>query len=502
MFNFRHVVINIKLITMPYRRRYYSSYGRRRAYVRRKAYGSGAYRSKPVRRRRSVRRAPVKRRRTVTRRSSTLRSISGMGAYRTKSNSLISKWVDNGPPLVKNARREGGGFIVSNREYLGNISSGYAASGVTPFNIRKYELNPGDGETFPWLSQIAQNFDQYRFRGLIFEYKSCSGDSYNADTLNLGTVILATDYNVLHPDYSSQREMENSMYASSAKPSRDVLHPIECAATETPVDKLYVRTANTNIAGGDLRLYDLANFYIATVGLPASAANIGELWVSYEVELFKPTLPPDNAVTAEGAAYVFYYNNAVLAPGWTSFTSTANSYFGTSASNGTPSGTGSVFPGETSRDIDNYLVKTSVTSYPRVTWGGSYLEYPYIYMEADDSATAGVKTLIGCLTGTSQRYRIIITWLNASTAATAVPTFTLTNCNLFTTSLVGVAGYQSSITTPAAGQTASILTYQMEIYTDVQNPSADDYYWSVTLSGGTLPGGATPAFDLFCWLQS
>lgn len=268
----------LNLNIMPYRRRS----GYRRRYYPRRVYGGGAYsyrRAAPVRRKRVTTRRPVKRRRTVARRS--IRTVSGSGAYRTKSNSLISKWVDNGPPLIKNAKGyDGGGIVLSNREYVTDINSGTGTP--TSFDNKGYGINPGNSELFPWLSSIARNFDQYRFKGLIFEYKTLSVDALSSTTVNVGSVILSTDYNVYHGLFADKNHMENNMYACSGKPSQSIMHPVECAARETPIDKLYIR-GDTPATDADLRLYDLATFQIASVGLPAPASSIGELWVSYEV---------------------------------------------------------------------------------------------------------------------------------------------------------------------------------------------------------------------------
>jgi len=192
---------------------------------------------------------------------------------------------------------ETGAVVISHREYLRDISTGPIPTAGQPtlFDNSVFPINPGLAETFPWLSQIAQNFEQYRFTGLIFEYKTLSVDAINSTTINLGAVVLATDYNVLHAPFSTKSQMENYMFCSSGKPSLTITHPVECSPSQTPVDKLYVRGSSSSSfpsTGYDLRLYDLGNFQVATVGLPAVANNIGELWVSYEVEFYKPQLAP------------------------------------------------------------------------------------------------------------------------------------------------------------------------------------------------------------------
>jgi len=252
----------------------------------------------------------------VTKGLSVVRSISGMGDYRTSNNSLVSKWTSNGPPEIVNTTGEGGGFRIRHREYLGDISSG--AGTPTQFNLfGAYPLNPGMQSTFPWLSTIANNFEQYKFHGIIFEYKTLSVDAIASSTMNVGAVIMATEYNVLHPPFISKQQMENYEFCSSAKPSQSIIHPIECAPSETPLTKLYIRQGP--ITKGDLRLYDLGLFQIATVGLPVQAGNIGELWVSYEVEFFKPTLPSVSTGTDSpmGLMSVMFYSDTSLMPVWT-----------------------------------------------------------------------------------------------------------------------------------------------------------------------------------------
>jgi hypothetical protein len=139
------------------------------------------------------------------------------------------------------------------------------------------------------LSTIAGSYQAYRFKGLLIEFCSRSADALNSTNTALGTVILATNYNVLRPNFASKQEMEASEFCSSSKPSMSVIHPIECAPGEAPLEHLYVRTAVVP-AGQDARFYDLGNFQFASVGMQASAV-IGEIWVTYDVELIKPRLP-------------------------------------------------------------------------------------------------------------------------------------------------------------------------------------------------------------------
>lgn len=83
--------------------------------------------------------------------------------------------------------------------------------------------------------------------------------------------------------------MDNSEYANSAAPTKSFAHPIECSPEQLALKELYVRHSQS--PSGDLRLYDLGRFSIAVGGQTVADQIIGELWATYEVELYFPLLP-------------------------------------------------------------------------------------------------------------------------------------------------------------------------------------------------------------------
>jgi len=172
--------------------------------------------------------------------------------------------------------------IVCHREYLGDIL------GTSGFNNITYPLNPGMSQTFPWLSTIAQNYQEYKFHGLIFEFRPLITDFVTSGAP--GVMVMATNYNADLAPYSSRVAMENSEYAVSVKPTKDLIHGIECGLGQTVLPQLYIRTGSV-ATGQDLRLYDLGLTQIATQSNPIQ--DLGELWVSYCVEFFKPVLAAD-----------------------------------------------------------------------------------------------------------------------------------------------------------------------------------------------------------------
>jgi len=170
--------------------------------------------------------------------------------------------------------------IVCHREYLTDII------GTSGFNVTKYAVNPGVSSTFPWLSTLAQNYQEYRIHGIIFEFRSLITDFVTGGAP--GVIVMATNYNADAPLFSSKQEMENSEYAVATKPTLSLIHGLECASGQTVLPEKYIRTGDVP-SGQDLRMYDLGNVQVATQGNPTQL--LGELWISYCVEFFKPRLP-------------------------------------------------------------------------------------------------------------------------------------------------------------------------------------------------------------------
>lgn len=212
-----------------------------------------------------------------------LGKVFGLGEYSVKQNTITQP---NNPPILSNTTS---GTRIQHREYLGDIVS------TTGFTVQVYPINPGIGITFPWLSGVAQYFEQYQLWGALVEYKSTSAVALNSTSTGLGTVIIATEYDVTKPPFQDKRSMENYMYCTTAPPSVSMLHPIECARDVNVLNTLYIRgdqTPASTLNSNDKRFSDLGNINVATIGMPAAGSVIGELWITYDVELLKPRLAP------------------------------------------------------------------------------------------------------------------------------------------------------------------------------------------------------------------
>lgn len=205
----------------------------------------------------------------------------GQGSY--VSNSLVASG-DPVPSFV--AAPDGSTVTISHREYIGDV---FAPPATDVFQNTAYSVNPGIERTFPWLSQIASNYDEYTIHQLMFSYRSTVADFASASG-QVGQVIMATVYNASADPFSDKAQMMQYDATMSCKTSETMIHGVECdpAKLSGPVGR-FVRT-NPVLVGQDVNNYDHGLFNIAVTETPPTYANqaMGELWVSYTVQLRKP----------------------------------------------------------------------------------------------------------------------------------------------------------------------------------------------------------------------
>lgn len=223
-----------------------------------------------------------------------------------KHNSLFEGNGQQIPEFNHNGRST----RVVHREYIGDLTSGTGSP--TAFEIfGSYNINPGLSATFPWLSQIAANYETYVMNGLCFEFRSMSGSATGANTA-LGNVVLSAQYNANNPAFTSKQQMENYEGAMSVKPSDSLLFGIECDRNDLPNKHLYIRTGATT---DSIQLYDMADLYIATQAIPTASQVLGELWVSYDVSLFQPKLFNSASFAVQQASFYSSTPNAITSVG-------------------------------------------------------------------------------------------------------------------------------------------------------------------------------------------
>jgi hypothetical protein len=217
-----------------------------------------------------------------------IRKATGIGDYATASNVLVDGTSGSSafeaPSFVEIS--DTGAIIISHREYVGNI---YGPSAGVDFETQEFMINPGIEETFPWLSQIAANYEEYEMVQLIFSYKS-TVSNFQTQTGVTGTVLSATQYDTLQPSFEDKKRVMETHGATSCKATQNLVAGVECDPTKlSGTPNKYVRSQGLP-DNRDPKEYDHGRFVIALTDFPDILHDqaIGELWVSYTVKLQRP----------------------------------------------------------------------------------------------------------------------------------------------------------------------------------------------------------------------
>jgi len=174
--------------------------------------------------------------------------------------------------------------VITRREFLADVLAPSVAGTFTNYS---YPINAGLVRSFPFLSQLASNYEEYCFDGLVYEFIS-SASPYITNSA-LGTVIAAMEYNSSSAPFQSKYEMENSAHAVSTRLDKNLMYGVECARGTNPLNCYYMRTGTSSVplTSSDLGFFQLAVAPSTTV--PTSSV-LGELWVTYKVCLKRPVL--------------------------------------------------------------------------------------------------------------------------------------------------------------------------------------------------------------------
>jgi hypothetical protein len=213
--------------------------------------------------------------------------MTGRGDYAVVTNSLIT---GNAGDIVPSFGSNTDSVVITNREYIRDI---YCPLQLNSFQIvDSLALNPGLGESFPWLSQLAMNFEEYEFLQLAITFKSTIDQSL-ATNGQSGQVALTTTYNPDNDPFASKQEMMAYAGGMSCKTNQSMIHGVECdPAKNSGAAGKYIRPGALLASQGQLKDYDLGKTFVSVLDAPSQflGVTLGELWVSYTVVLRKPKL--------------------------------------------------------------------------------------------------------------------------------------------------------------------------------------------------------------------
>jgi len=176
---------------------------------------------------------------------------------------------------------------IVHREFIGNVS------GSANFTLgNTFSVNPGLQATFPWLSIMAQGWEEYRFRYLRFCYYTRTGSN------TPGSVILAPDYDASDAVPATEQIMTSYDEVREDAPWKDNCCALKASLMSGASAKRHFVRVGALSPNQDVKLYDVANFYVGTVD--GTAIPWGKLWVEYDIDFFIPQLPPNGPANIVG----------------------------------------------------------------------------------------------------------------------------------------------------------------------------------------------------------
>jgi len=203
----------------------------------------------------------------------------GYGDYNVSVNSLVSKASGTIPSMHSTNQS----VVIRHKEFLGTIN------GSVGFTVQRvFTINPGLEETFPWLSNIAKSYQQYKIRGMVYHYIPTSGMAISGTNSALGAVMIQTSYRSNDSAPTDKVELLNEYWSNEVVPSEQMIHPIECDPKENPFNIHYTRSSAVPTNDSPL-MYDIGRTFVATQGMQGTN-TIGDIWVTYEIEFKKPVV--------------------------------------------------------------------------------------------------------------------------------------------------------------------------------------------------------------------
>jgi hypothetical protein len=191
---------------------------------------------------------------------------------------------------------------IRNTEYVTDVTWDGSSTGP----VYSCDINPA-APTFAWLSRIAGCYEMFRVKSLSFKFTpTCSSQT-------AGVIVMAYDYD--SSDAAPTAKQQISAFGGSKR--GNVWNALEAKIQATGGWRYVgqITGSTINPTGTDIKLYDVAKFYVALYNM-SSAATVGDLSVSYEIEFAKPEW---NAVLPSLSELVKPLGSTVSEPAGTGF---------------------------------------------------------------------------------------------------------------------------------------------------------------------------------------
>lgn len=222
---------------------------------------------------------------TTTNKKKKSKSSSGKPVKRRQASVAAAYASPNigSAPRVKSTRDT---CNIQHRELISGITG--ASNFALPVALA---VNPGLKEMFPWLSIMAQGWEEYRFRSLRLVYKTRTGST------TPGSLMMAPDYDSSDANPASEQIMSTFAQCIEDVPWKDITCVFKPSNLNSPGKRHFVRNGPLS-ANQDVKLYDVAKFFLAV--MDGTATPWGKLWVEYDIDFYIPQLPSQGAVSNLG----------------------------------------------------------------------------------------------------------------------------------------------------------------------------------------------------------
>lgn len=203
----------------------------------------------------------------------------------TSSDVVVAGIVGAAPSVVNRTRSprifmRGSHTVVSHDEYVGDVIT----DTNNEFAYDYYNINPGNSILFPWLSVIASRFESYRFSRFEATYRGMTSTSVG------GAVILSVDYDPEEGDTGQQTKQTLLQNEGSldGTPWTTFTHRSSLSNLRRLGPYRFVQNADQETPS---RTDSAGVLYVATTPMVVSpGTDIGDLWISYEVEFITPVI--------------------------------------------------------------------------------------------------------------------------------------------------------------------------------------------------------------------
>jgi hypothetical protein len=177
---------------------------------------------------------------------------------------------------------------VSEHEFIydvvGNGTNFGIVNGGLPFPI-----NPGQVTTFPWLSVQAKQWEKYKIHSLKLEYRREVSEFATAGTI--GKVMINVDLDAADAGPSSKTQVldTDKRLLMDCMPCENNSIVIPGKIFHPTGEPKWVRPGGLPGAT-DIKTYDAGNIWVTTSGTSDNTTKLGELHLTYVVELSVPIL--------------------------------------------------------------------------------------------------------------------------------------------------------------------------------------------------------------------